>query len=198
MDGAARIVTSGSQKNTSFLPECCARCAPTDRGYWAGRQRVAALPLTELPSALPAVPSMCCAVLCCQCSPPAAELAVGAPHTTAQWGERGRALGRRAVLSSTTNVCLFMLYWNLYLKVTYMENILLHVAPLLSRMSLITVQCLSASVNNKWRTIIQYVAKSLSVSPGRTLMGAAGLQIHEVTSQNEAFLAAPLCQQQLV
>lgn len=29
-------------------------------------------------------------------------------------------------------------------------------------------------------------------------MGAAGLQIHEVTSQNEAFLAAPLCQQQLV
>lgn len=53
------------------------------------------------------------------------------------------------MLSSTTNVCLFMLYWNLYLKVTYMENILLHVAPLLSRMSLITVQCLSASVNNK-------------------------------------------------
>lgn len=71
MGGAARIVTSGSQKNTSFLPECCARCAPTGHGYWAGRQRVAALPFTELPSALPAVPSMHCAVLpvltpCCR------------------------------------------------------------------------------------------------------------------------------------
>lgn len=75
-----------------------------------------------------------CAALCCQRSPPAAELVVGALHTTAPCGGRGGALGRRAVLSRTTNVCLFTCYWNLYLKLTYMENIL-RVAPMLSRMS---------------------------------------------------------------
>lgn len=46
---------------------------------------------------------------------------------------------------------------------------------------------------------IQYVAKSLSVSPGRTLMGAAGLHTHKVTtSQSKVFLTGPLYQQQLV
>lgn len=86
----------------------------------------------------------------------------------------------KTVPRNKTDKHLFTLYYHLYLKVIHMENTLPNILLSLSRTSLSvshkSVQCLSASVNNKWRTIIEYLAKSLSVSPGRTLMWAEGLQ----------------------
>lgn len=59
-----------------------------------------------------------------------------------------------------------------------------------------SIQCLSTSVNNKWRIIIEHLAKNLSVSPGRTLMWGGGVQRYQ--SEKEVFHTGLPEQQQLL
>lgn len=118
---------------------------------------------------------------------PAAELAVWIQY------KHGRVSGRPCLAIKLTSAGVHHLCSSL----TDMENTLPHIPPSLSRTSLSvshkSVQSLSALVNNKWRALIEYLAKRLSVSLGRTLVQAEGLWIEKVTLSEYS-----ICQQCLL
>lgn len=106
------------------------------------------------------------------------------------WKDSGRAMPRNKMGKHLFTLLSFASWNHVY------GNNLPNSLPSVSRMpfsgSHKSVQCSSTSVNNKWRTIIEYLAKNLSVSPGRTLMGGGGVQFRGTSVRRKCLTQACL------